>query len=303
MIPRCSLATLTLITCWLSTFLFAAEMPAPDGEAGSNTFSTQLTALEKHHGGKLGVAAIDLTDRRQLSHRASERFAMCSTFKLLLAAAAAARVDAGTLQWEQKIPYAAEDLLEYAPVTGKPENVDSGAMTVAGLCAASVRLSDNTAANVMLRTLGGPVAITHFLRGMGDNTTRLDRNEPDLNTNLPNDPRDTTTAAAMVETMEKLLVGDALSGDSRSRLTRWLVECSTGEKRLREGIGPEWKVGDKTGTGANGAANDVAIAWPENGDSKAILIAVFYTGSTATPEERDTVIASVGRIVRDALDD
>ncbi len=225
---------------------------------------------------------------------------MCSTFKWLLAAAVAARVDAGKLEWAQKLPYSAADLLEYAPITSKPENVKSGSMTVADLCAASVSLSDNTAANVLLKTIGGPEALTRYLRSAGDMVTRLDRNEPDLNTNLPNDPRDTSTPVAMLATMEKLLAGDTLSTDSRDRLITWLVECSTGDKRLRAGIGPGWKVGDKTGTGPNGATNDVAIAWKE-GEKQPLLIVTFFTGSTATPEEKDAVVASVGRIVSETF--
>ncbi len=296
-------ALVSLTISLLATLPLVAEVKAPiqpAGEVNSDGFSKQITALEKLHGGRLGVAAIDLTTRKTLSHRPNERFAMCSTFKLLLAAAVAARVDGGQLEWEQKVPYTAADLLEYAPVTGKQENVQAGSMTVADLCGAAVRLSDNPAANLLLKTLGGPEALTGFLRSTGDKTTRLDRNEPDLNTNLPDDPRDTSTPAAMLATMEALLTGDALSPASRDLLISWMVECSTGDKRLRAGIGSCWKVGDKTGTGPNGAANDVAIAWPE-GKEQAVLIVAFYTGSTATPEERDAVIASVGCIVRETL--
>ncbi len=296
---------ISLATCLLAALPLAAEVKAPvhpAGEVNSDAFSKQISALEKLHGGRLGVAAIDISTRRLLSHRPDERFAMCSTFKLLLAAAVAAKVDAGHWEWEWRVPYSAADLLEYAPVTGKPENVKAGFMTLSDLCAASVRLSDNTAANLLLNALHGPEALTRFLRSTGDKITRLDRNEPDLNTNLPDDPRDTSTPTAMLATMEKLLTGDALSPDSRERLTTWMVECSTGDKRLRAGIGAGWKVGDKTGTGPNGAANDVAIAWPKQ-DSAPVLIVVFFTGSTATPEERDAVIASVGRIVRETLAD
>lgn len=262
----------------------------------ADDFATRAAALEKRHGGKLGIAAIDLADGRQLGHRADERFAMCSTFKLLLAAAVAARVDAGAESWDRQIPYGQDDLLSYAPVTGKPENVKAAAMSVAALCAASMQHSDNTAANLLLESIGGPPALNRFLRKNGDDISRLDRIEPDLNSNLPGDPRDTTTPRAMVDTMAAILIGDALSQASRERLTGWMTSNRTGDKRLRAAMEANWKTGDKTGTGENGAVNDVAIIWP--GERPPFLIAVFYTGSSATPEEREKVIADAGRLVR-----
>ncbi len=282
-------------------FLMIGEFPA-SGATRDVRLMNELSSLEKSHGGRLGVVALDLGSHRRLSHRSDERFAMCSTFKLLLAAAIAARVDAGELTWEKQIPYSSVDLLSYAPITGKPENVKAGSLSASELCTAAVQLSDNTAANLLLKSIGGPDSFTRYLRSLGDSITRLDRNEPDLNTNLENDIRDTTTPAAMVVTMEKLLLGDALTAASREKLTNWLIGNKTGDKRIRAGFGKGWKIGDKTGTGENGAANDVAIVWPADQASEpAILIAVFYTGSSATPEQRDEVIAKAATIVRDSL--
>jgi beta-lactamase class A len=260
--------------------------------------AANLTALEVKHGGRLGVAVLDTSSGKHLGHRADKRFAMCSTFKLLLAAAVLARVDVGKESLARRVPYSEADLLSYAPITRK--RVAEGAMTVGDLCAAVIQYSDNTAANLLFSSIGGPNGLTRWLRTLSDETTRLDRIEPDLNTNLPNDPRDTTTPAAMVATMRKLLVGDALSANSRAQLAKWLVGNTTGGARLRAGFDPAWTVGDKTGTGERGAANDVAIVWPKKGAAP-WLIAVFYSAPNATPAERDAIIAEAGRLMARTL--
>jgi beta-lactamase class A len=243
------------------------------------------------------VDALDTGTGRRIAHRADERFAMCSTFKLFLAAAVLSRVDAGKESLGRRVSYTAADLLDYAPVT--KAHVGEGAMTVGALCEAAVEESDNTAANLLLKGLGGPGGLTAYLRGLGDGTTRLDRNEPELNANEPGDARDTTTPGAAVATVDKILLGDVLSPSSRDGLLGWLVACKTGTSRIRAGMPENWRVGDKTGTGARGATNDVAILWPPGG--KPILVAAYFSDSKKPQEERNAVLAEVGRIVAGAF--
>lgn len=271
-----------------------AALPAP-----ASTFSQDIAALESRHGGRLGVAVLDTATGKQLGHRAGERFAMCSTHKLLLVAAVLSRVDAGTETLDRRIPYGEDDLLDYAPVTRR--HLGDGAMTIGALAAAAMEYSDNAAANLLLATVGGPAGLTRYLRSIDDHVTRIDRNEPSLNTNLPGDVRDTTTPAAMVATMRKLLVGDALSADSRQRLLQWLVGNTTGDAKLRAGFDPAWKVGDKTGSGGRGASSDVAIVWPPG--RPPLLVAVYYSGSVNSRAQQEAVIAAVGRIVNAAFHD
>jgi beta-lactamase class A len=187
------------------------------------------------------------------------------------------------------------DVLAYSPVSG-PRAGDGGGLTVGELCAATVSLSDNTAANVLLARHGGPAGFTAFVRSLGDGATRLDRTEPTLNEAAGGDPRDTTTPLAMLQTMRKLVLGGALTPASRAWLQRWLVETSTGDKRLRAGV-PGWKVGDKTGTASDsGTANDVAVLWPPASGAP-VLVTCYLTRSTAQPEQRDAAIAQVARAV------
>lgn len=252
-----------------------------------------LEQIEKGSQGRLGVAMLDTGSGLSLGWRQGERFAMCSTFKVPLAAWILSLVDQGNEQLDAKVRYPASELVEYSPVTGPKAGIGGG-LSVAQLCAATVSLSDNTAANLLLARHGGPSALTAWLRLQGDSITRLDRNEPTLNEAAVGDERDTTTPEAMLKTMQLLLVGNAISPTSRTLLLRWMIESKTGDKRLRAGA-PGWLVGDKTGSaGGSGTANDIGVLWPPTGGSP-VLIACYLTRSSASPERRDTAIADVAR--------
>jgi beta-lactamase class A len=261
-------------------------------------FSQSIATLEENNGGRLGVSAFNVENGEQLRFRGNERFAMASTFKLLLVAAVLHRVDAGAETLDRSVTYSAADIESYAPITS--QHLKNGHMSISELCAAALQYSDNTAANLLLKTMGGPEGLTRYIRTLGDKTTRLDRNEPSLNTNIAGDLRDTTTPIAMLNTMRTLLVGNALSINSKKQLAEWLIGNTTGDAKLRAGFNSTWKVGDKTGSGANGASNDVAIVWPDN--NLPFLVTVYYTSSTISPEQQSKVIADVGRIVGRAFD-
>jgi len=257
----------------------------------------RVASLEKKIGGRVGVYLRDITGRVLLAHRADERFPMCSTFKFLLAAAALRRVDQGQMSLDQVLNFGEADLLSYAPVA--KANVAKGGLPLGELCAAIVTVSDNTAANVILRNIGGPQAVTAFARSIGDQDTRLDRNEPELNSAIPGDPRDTTTPQAIGEDMARLLSGNALGAASQQMLENWMVASKTGLKRIRAGLPNGWVVGDKTGSGANGSANVIAIIRPE--DRATLFASVYLTGSRAPAEELDATHMEVGRIIADMV--
>lgn len=264
--------------------------------AFANDAKPKFAELERRNGGRLGVAAFDTASGRRIGHRSEERFPMCSTFKFLAAAFVLARVDRGEERLDRRIVYSTQDLVTYSPIT--KDHAGPAGLSVAELCDATMTLSDNTAGNLLLASFGGPAGLTAYARSLGDQTTRLDRIETALNEGLPDDPRDTTSPIAMLGTMQRLLLGDALSAASRDHLTGWLIANKTGDKRLRAGM-PGWKVGDKTGTGGNGSANDIAIVWPTG--RAPLLVTVYYTGSTISDEARNDVIAEAGRIVAASL--
>jgi beta-lactamase class A len=270
--------------------LYADTLPkATDIKAAEQ----KIAELEKAHGGRLGVMVLDTGSNVQFGHRINERFAMCSTFKFLAAAAVLKRVDEGDERLDRKIVYTEKDLLSYAPVTR--EHVADGSMSLSDLCAAAVELSDNTAANLILKTLGGPSGITHLAASIGDPITRLDRTETTLNTAIAGDKRDTTTPKAMIGDLQTLLLGHVLSDDSRQQLENWMIACKTGAKRLRAGLPADWQVGDKTGSGDNNTANTIAIIRPPKGAP--ILAAVYYTASSADHDQQDAVHMAIGHLI------
>lgn len=272
------------------------SLPAASGSlsaAFSEAASGRLAALERKKGGRLGVAFIDVRSGSHLGHRADERFPMCSTFKLLAAARVLERVDRREERLDRRVTFSRDDLVTYSPVTG--ERTGAPGMTIDALCDAAMTVSDNTAANLLLASFGGPPALTAFVRSLGDTVTRLDRIEPELNEATPGDPRDTTTPGAAAENVRRLVLGTTLSADSRERLTRWLLANQTGDARLRAGFPAGWRVGDKTGSGEHGTTNDVAVAWRTDGSP--IIVAAYYTESTLDGAGRNAVLAEVGRIV------
>lgn len=277
-----------------TSLLGAAALVVGPAFAGTQTPAAagQLAALESRHGGRLGVAILNTGSGRQLNHRGDQRFLLCSTFKLLAVAAVLAKVDQGKEELDRRIVYGKDVLLEYAPVTR--QHVGAPGLSVAQLCKAAVTLSDNTAANLLLAILGGPAAVTRFVRSNGDAITRLDRNEPALNHGAPGDERDTTTPMAMLGSMQRLLLGDALSDTARQQLNAWLNETSTGDARIRAGVPAGWVVGDKTGTGPHGETNDVAILRPPN--KAPILVTAYFAAASADLAVREAVLAEVGRI-------
>jgi len=256
-----------------------------------------LRNLEARLGGRVGLAALDTASGRTLSWRADERFAMCSSFKWLLAAAILARVEQGKLALDQMISYSAKALLAHSPVTSA--HLHEGGMTVSALCAGMIATSDNGAANLLLEKIGGPAGYTRYLREIGDTVTRLDRNEPTLNANLPGDPRDTTTPDAMVKTMQRVLVGDALQPSSREKLLDWMRKSETGANRLKAGLPAGWTEGDKTGTGARGATVDNAILWPPG--RPPILVAAYLSGSDKPIKMLEAAHAEMGRMIAAAF--
>ena len=252
-----------------------------------------LKAYERDTGGRVGVYAENLTTGAKLAWRADERFVMCSTFKASLAACVLSRVDHDQEHLDRMVAFGPKDLMDYAPVA--KANLDKGALSVAEMCKAAVELSDNTCANALLTAIGGPKALTKFWRAIGDRVSRLDHNEPVLNRSPPGDAHDTTTPAAMAGVIRQLTLGKALSDTSRERLTDWMINCRTGDNRLRAGLPKAWMVGDKTGNNGKDAAGDIAVAWPR--PDTAVLICAYVQGGAPTPAQLDAVFADIGRLV------
>ena len=272
-------------------------------ERNGEALTNRLAEIEAELGGstRLGVAVVDTGSGRRWGRRTDERFPLCSTFKVLACGAVLARVDAGQEDLTRRVRFEAAEVVTYSPVT--KERVGGDGMSLADVCAAAMTQSDNTAANLILKSLGGPAAVTAFARSLGDDVTRLDRWETELNEATPGDPRDTTSPAAMAANLRALVVGaDRLSPRSREQLTAWMVSNRTGEARLRAGLPREggWRVGDKTGSGELGTTNDVAVLWPPGGRPP-VIVCVYLTETSASFEDRNAAVAEIGRVLPAAL--
>jgi beta-lactamase class A len=254
-----------------------------------------LADYERETGGHVGLYAENAISGAKLSWRADERFVMCSSFKASLAALVLMKVDHGTDRLDDIIKYGPADFVDdwWAPVA--KANLAKGELSVAEMCEAAVEQSDNTCANLLLARVGGPSAMTLFWREIGDRVTRLDHNEPLLNRSPPGDPHDTTTPRAMAGNFRRLLLGNVLSTESRARLTGWMIDCKTGDNRLRAGLPKAWRAGDKTGNNGKDAAGDIAIVWPT--PDTPVLAAAYVQGGSPTPAQIDSVFAGMGRLI------
>ncbi|MCC7052973.1 MAG: class A beta-lactamase [Gemmatimonadaceae bacterium] len=260
--------------------------------------AARLRALEVGQA-RLGVCFLDTATGEVSGTRMDERFALCSTFKLAMVSACLREADRGRLRLDEVLSYTEADLLPWAPVT-RP-NLAKGGLSIATLAQAAQEMSDGAAANLLVRRLGGPAAVTARIREMGDTVTRLDRYEPDLGLVLSADLRDTTSPLAMAQLVRRITTGDILQHGSRERLLSWMQRTDTGPNRLRAGLPRGWRTGNKTGTGrtegTTNKCNDIAITFPP-GRSPIVIAAYFDSGEyTAQTERRhEAVLADVGRI-------
>ncbi|MFE1776829.1 class A beta-lactamase [Streptomyces sp. NPDC059008] len=266
-----------------------AATPAADPHAA-------LRRLERAHGARVGAFAHNTATGATVAYRAHTRFAMCSAFKALAVSAVLRDLDQDGETLARRIHYTADDVIDGSPVT--KYHVATG-MTVAELCDATLRTSDNTAGNLLLRELGGPTAVTAFARSLGDPVTRLDRWEPELNTAEPWRRTDTTTPYAIARTFARLLVGDALPTADRDQLTAWMKANETNIERFRAGLPKDWAIADKTGSGAYGSGNDVGVAWTADGTP--IVLAVLTRKADQAATYDNPLIADVARVLAGAV--
>lgn len=255
-----------------------------------------LEALEKSNSCRLGVSVFDTASAERSGYRRGERFAMCSTFKMLLAAAVLQRVDKGHEQLNRALLIPAHALVSNSPVT---ESHSGSTLPISTLCEAIITRSDNTAANLLLEIVGGPAGLTRFARLLGDEVTRLDRTETSLNEATPGDPRDTTSPDSMTQNLHRLLLEGTLAKSTRDLLVQWMVKNTYGDTRLRSNLPNGWWAGDKTGANGTTTTNDIAIYWP---DGRApLLVSAYLTECPGTDAKRNAILASVGQLVTSAL--
>ncbi|MFF8566942.1 Exo family class A beta-lactamase [Streptomyces albidoflavus] len=300
----------TLLTATAGAALAAATLVSGTAHASSggrgrghgsvSDAERRLAGLERASGARLGVYAYDTESGRTVAYRADELFPMCSVFKTLSSAAVLRDLDRNGEFLSRRIFYTQDDVEQAggAPETGKAENLANG-MTVEELCEVSITASDNCAANLMLRELGGPTAVTRFARSLGDRVTRLDRWEPELNSAEPGRVTDTTSPRAITRTYGRLVLGDALNPRDRRLLTSWLLANTTSGDRFRSGLPEDWALGDKTGAGRYGTNNDAGVTWPPGRPPIVLTVLTAKTEEDATRD--DGLVADAARVLAETL--
>lgn len=293
-------AALVLSACGASTAPAPRAAPSASTSQAAPDVSRALAAIEKAAGGRLGAYIFDTATGQGFGWRQRERFGMCSTFKLSLAAFVLRESDVGRLSLEEMLRYTQADLLPVSPVT--TANVDKGGLTIAALAEAAQLTSDNTAANLLLRRIGGPEVVTGFWRELGDPASRLDRIEPEMNLVPPGEERDTVVPEGIARSVAKIVTGDVLKPETRAKLEDWMARTATGARRIRAALPPGWHGGDKTGTFTHQTVaskyNDIAVLYPPAGRAP-IVVAGFYEADGSYEDirpEHEAVLARVGEV-------
>jgi beta-lactamase class A len=280
---------------WLAGGIATMATAMWPGRAAAESANRALKRIRERVGGRLGVHALDSQSGKRWGIDDKSRYAMASTFKLPLAAALLWQVDRKAFTLDHALGINATDILPHSPAVQAKLDAGQDAMTIRELCGAILTQSDNAAANILLNGIGGPTAFGQFMRTVGDQVTRLDRNEPGLNTNIPGDPRDTTTPRAMVDSMLRIFTQDVLSLPSRALLIDWMIASRTGMDRVRAGLPRSWNSGDKTGTGENGAFNDLVVTYPPQ--RRPVFVAVYMSESKLGAKELAAAHAEIGTLV------
>ena len=280
------LLALVSLSVFSTAFVFANNV-----STSGQSLDKKIAEIEAIHGGEIGFSAINTFDNKRLEHNANERFPMCSTYKFILVAAVLKESMKDKAFLQKQLLYNQDELITYSPVT--KENLSDG-MTIEALCYAAI-LSDNTAANLLTKELGGIASINNFARSIDDASFRLDRVEPDVNTAIPGDLLDTTTAHAMTNDLQSIVLGNVLDFMMREKIQKWLIDNTTGNARIRAATPENWSVGDKTGTCSYGTTNDIAIIWPK--DCAPIAISIFFTQPMQNASPKNQVIEKVTEAV------
>jgi len=276
-------------------FLFSNTFAGEDKlNAIMNTVSQRLHQLEIKNHVEIGLSAIETYNNTQINYHANKRFPMDSTSKLMTVSAVLKKSENDPALLKQKIFFTENDVKKsgYAPITSKHIQ---GGMTVSDLCAAALEYSDNAAVNQLMKLLGGPSSVTQFARSIGDEKYLLVRWEPELNSAVPNDKRDTTTPSAMAESVQKLVLGNVLGHSQRLQLQEWMKHCKTGDNRIRAGVPRHFIVADKTGTGGYGSIGDIGVVWRTH--ASPIVLAVYVRRDEKNAHTPDKVIAQATKIV------
>lgn len=286
-------AVAVVISCWSFAGLAQSSLVKAQDTAA---LSAQVKSVEQTLGARVGVSVLIPSQGVVWNYHGDQRFPMMSTFKTLACAKMLSDVDAGKLALNDTVKVRSEDLMEYSPVLRPLAGTD---ITLQAACQATMETSDNTAANLVLEKIGGPAALTAYLQSIGDNVTRLDRNEPTLNEAAKNDPRDTTTPNAINNTLNTLVLGETLSSASRQQLKTWMQDNKVADGLLRSVLPQGFQIADRSGAGGFGSRGITALVW--SAQQEPMFVSIYLTQTEATFDERNAAIVTIGKSIFDTF--
>ncbi|MGF1778444.1 GMA family class A beta-lactamase [Vibrio nomapromontoriensis] len=272
--------SILLLSCLFISFLSTAS-----------TLNDSIYSIEQSTSGRIGVSVLDSNDQ-QWHYKGDERFPMMSTFKTLACAKMLQDSDRGILDIDKTAPVKSDELIAWSPIT---EKMVGSLITIENACEATMKTSDNTAANIVLQHIGGPQGVTNFLRLAGDEVTQLDRFEPELNQAKVDDPRDTTAPNAMNKTLHHILFEDVLAQNSKKQLKAWMQGNTVSDSLLRSILPEGWSIADRSGAGANGSRGITAAIW--NDEREPLIISIYLTQTNLSMSERNKVINEIGKAI------
>ena len=256
----------------------------------ANTIIKKIEEIESQLGARIGVSIYDATDNKLWNYNGDTRFPLMSTFKTLACAKLLVDVEKGLQSFDTSSVITASSIIAWSPTT---EKLIGESISLKQACSAAMIMSDNTATNIVLSGIEGPKALTQFMRSIGDEVTRLDRNEPDLNEALDGDKRDTTTPNAMVKSLHTLLFGDVLSQASKAQLKQWMIDNKVTGSLFRSVLPDNWSIADRSGAGGNGSRGITAVVWSDK--RSPLIISVYLTQTDASFALRNKAIANIGK--------
>jgi len=256
----------------------------------ANTILKKITEQERHLGARIGVSIYDIAANDSWSYNGNDRFPLMSTFKVLACAKLLVDVEKGLQSFDTSTVITTDSLINWSPIT---KNLVGKKMSLKQACSAAMIMSDNTATNIVLTGIKGPKALTQFMRSIGDDITRLDRIEPDLNEALDGDKRDTTTPNAMVKSLHTILFGDVLSQSSKTQLKQWMIDNKVTGSLLRSVLPKQWSIADRSGSGGFGSRGITAAVWSDK--RTPIILSIYLTQTEASFVDRNKAIAAIGK--------
>lgn len=258
--------------------------------AHANTIINEIEKKERQLGARIGVSVYDVVDNKLWNYNGNTSFPLMSTFKTLACAKLLADVEKGLQSFDTAVVITASSIIDWSPITKKHIGEK---FTLKQACSAAMIMSDNTAANMVLTGIKGPKALTQFMRSIGDNVTRLDRIEPDLNKAIDGDKRDTTTPNAMVESLHTLLFGNVLSQASKTLLKQWMIDNKITGSLLRSVLPKGWSIADRSGAGGFGSRGITAVVWSDK--RTPIIISIYLAQTNSSFAQRNKAIADIGK--------